>query len=149
MRRFHVLALCALFVLGDVSVSLSQEIVPSGIPQRAFQALLKAKQWRQDAILVMAQVNDYGNTGKFTTQFSFYSPSDRTGFWVIETAPGSSTASQAGTVNWGTQAIPALFLDLPAAVQKARAQGMQGKMDHALLRITSTGLNWEIAPVFD
>jgi hypothetical protein len=145
MRRLIVLAL----LLGAVSVLVAQEVIPAGIPQQAVAAALKAKQWRQDAILVMVEVNDYSGTGKFTIQFSFYSPSNQTGLWVIVTAPGSSMVSQAGAVNWGTQAIPASFLDLPAAVQQARAQGMQGRMDHALLRVTSASLTWEITPASD
>jgi hypothetical protein len=134
--------------LAEVS-SAQQESVPAGIPQQAFSALLKAKQWRQDAVLVMVEVNDYAGNGAFTTQFSFYSPSNQTGLWVITGVPGGSVVKQAGAVNWGTQALPVSFLDLPAALQKARAKGMQGKMDHAMLRVVSGGPAWEIAPSFD
>jgi hypothetical protein len=150
MRRWVVLGVCALlFAMALEFTSLAQEVVPSKIPQQAFAAMAKAKLWRQDAILVMVEVNDYSGTGNFTIKFSFYSPADRTGLWVIASAPGSSMISEAGAVNWDTQAIPALFLDLPEAVQKARALGMLGKMDHATLLATSSGLDWEIAPVFD
>lgn len=150
MRRLVVLGLFGLFLAVAVDfTSLAQEVLPSKVPQQAFAAMAKAKQWRQDAILVMVEVNDYSGTGNFTIKFNFYSPFDRTGLWVITSAPGSSTVTEAGPVNWGTLAIPSLFLDLPEAVQKARALGMQGKMDHASLRNTASGLGWEIAPVFD
>jgi hypothetical protein len=133
-----------------VEVSLAQQdSVPSGVPQQAFSASQKAKAWRQDAILVLVQVNDYANNGNFTLQFSFYSPSNRSGLSVIATESGNPIVTPVGPANWGTQALPAFFLDLPAALQKARAQGMQGKMDHAMLRVTSGGPTWEITPVFD
>ncbi|MGA7919993.1 MAG: hypothetical protein WCA38_09990 [Candidatus Acidiferrales bacterium] len=150
MRRWVVLGLCTLVfaILVDFT-SLAQDVAAAKIPQQAFAALGKARQWRSDAILVMVEVNDYGGAGNFTIKFSFYSPADRTGLWVIATAQGSSLVSEAGAVNWGTLAIPQLFLDLPEAVQKARALGMQGKMDHAMLRASSYGLNWEITPVSD
>ncbi|MGA7622623.1 MAG: hypothetical protein WCA91_03500 [Candidatus Acidiferrales bacterium] len=72
-----------------------------------------------------------------------------TGLWAIASAPGSSMVSEAGAVNWDAQAIPALLLDLPEAVQKARALGMQRQDGPATLLATSSGLNWEIALVFD
>ncbi|MGA7622640.1 MAG: hypothetical protein WCA91_03595 [Candidatus Acidiferrales bacterium] len=150
MRRWVFLGLCLLIFAMAVGLSsLAQEIVPAKIPQQAFAALAKARQWRQDAILVMVEVNDYSGAGNFTTKFSFYSAGDGTGLWVIASGPGSSMVSEAGGVNWGTQTIPALFLDLPAAVQRARALGMRGKVDHAMLRVTRAGLNWEITPVSD
>jgi hypothetical protein len=150
MGRLAVLSFCAAFLAAVACVTLwAQQVVPSGIPQQAFAALQKAKQWRQDAILVMVEINDYNGTGNFAVKFSFYSPSNGTGLWVIQMGGGSGTVAQAGVVNWGTQPIPMFFLDLPAAVQQARARGLQGKMDHAMLQVTSSGMNWEIAPVFD
>src|SRR5262249_386658 len=49
---------------------------PSGIPQEAAQALAKAKQWRNDAELMMIDINDFSNNGNFLVNLYFRSPSD-------------------------------------------------------------------------
>jgi hypothetical protein len=122
--------------------------IPSGVPQKAADALSKAKEWHPDAVLVMIEANDYAKNGNFQLKFSFFSPSDHTGLWIISTSSGSQSM-QAGAVNWGTQPISGNFLDLPAAIAQARSAGMGNIVDHAMLRVGNHGLTWEITPNFN
>lgn len=150
MPRIAALAPGFLLLLITAIPLVSQaQSIPSGIPLQAAAAMAKAKQWRADAILVMVEVYDFSRSGKFALRFSFYSPSDQTGLWVTPDAPGGNAVHPPGPVNWGTQAIPKNFLDLPAAVQQARAIGMQGPMDHAILRVWPNGLAWRVASALD
>jgi tetratricopeptide (TPR) repeat protein len=139
------ICLCILMIW----VSIASAGVPSGIPQKAAAGLTKARQWRSDAILVMVEANDYSETGNFLLKFSYYSPSDHTGLWITTGGGVPDNLMQAGTVNWGTQAIPANFADLPDAVQQARSSGMGAVVDHAILRVGNQGLKWEITPDFN
>jgi hypothetical protein len=117
---------------------------PSGLPQKALAALGRAKQWHGDPQLMMIEINDYANNGQFQIRYSFYSPSDHTGFIVND-----SNAMPVGPANWGTIPIPGQFLDLPAAVTQAHAQGMQGTFNQARLRVGNHGLTWVITPTVE
>jgi hypothetical protein len=117
---------------------------PSGIPQKASNAMMKARTWRSDAILVSVEVTDY-HTGNIMVRFSFYSPSNSSGLWIT----GDSISPVNGEVNWSKQPIPADFIDLPVALNQAQKMGMQGAMDHGTLQYWNGALAWRIAPAFD
>src|SRR5205823_111673 len=123
--------------------------VPAGIPQKAAAGLAKAKQWRPDAILVMVEANDYAKNGNFQLKLSYYSPSNHAGLWIITGGGAPDNVMQAGTVNWGTQAIPSDFLDLPPAIAQAKKSGMGATVDHAILRAGNQGAQWQITPNFN
>jgi tetratricopeptide (TPR) repeat protein len=114
---------------------------PSGIPRIAAQALARAQQWRSDAQLMMIDINDFSNNGNFLVNLYFGSPSSGAGYMVSDAG-----ALQVAAANWGTMPIPAQFIDLPAAVSAARAQGMVGAFNHALLQGSAQGPVWTITP---
>jgi Tfp pilus assembly protein PilF len=118
----------------------------SGLPGKASAGLATARHWRSDAVLVGIEAQDYAGTGQFFLTFSFYSPSAGTGLWIISAPGQSDQPREAGPVNWGTQPIPADFLDLPAAIARARQSGMGAAVDHAILRAGDRGARWEITP---
>lgn len=118
----------------------------SGLPGKAADGMKTARHWRSDATLVGIEAQDYAGNGRFFLTFRFYSPSAGTGFWIIS-APGQSDQTrEAGPVSWGTQPIPADFLDLPAAIAQARKSGMGATVDHATLLAGNQGVVWEITP---
>jgi hypothetical protein len=96
---------------------------PSNLPKTAAAALKKARKWHPDAVMVSIEVQSSG--GHFQTTMEFVSPSDLTGYTETE-GIGPASDQAAGSVNWGTQAIPADFLDFPEAVAAMRARGMKG-----------------------
>jgi hypothetical protein len=55
-------------------------------------------------------------------------------------------ALTAAAANWGTVPITAGFIDLPEAVSAARAQGMVGAFNRAMLQGTPQGPVWTITP---
>jgi tetratricopeptide (TPR) repeat protein len=114
---------------------------PSGIPQKAAQALARAKQWHSDAQLMMIDINDFSNNGNFLVNLYFRSPSSGAGYMVSDAG-----ALPVAAANWGTIPIPAQFIDLPAAVNAARAQGMVGAFNHAMLQGSAQGPVWTITP---
>jgi tetratricopeptide (TPR) repeat protein len=114
---------------------------PSGIPQKAAEALARARQWRADTQLMMIDINDFSNNGNFLVNLYFRSPSSGAGYVVSDAG-----ALPVAAANWGTEPIPAKFVDLPAAVSAARAQGMVGAFNHALLQGSAQGPIWTITP---
>jgi hypothetical protein len=105
--------------------------------------LARAKQWRPDAQLMQIDINDFASNGNFLTAYYFRSPSNGSGLIVNDTSSLPVTAA-----NWGSTPIPAGFIDLPDAVSRARAQGMQGGYNHALLRVGDHGPTWTITPLY-
>ena len=114
---------------------------PNDLPNKAAAGLARARQWRPDAELMSIEINDYANNGNFQISYYFFSPSDATGLMVNENG-----ALPVGPANWGTNAIPDRFLDLPAALEVARRHGMTGPFNGALLRVGDHGLTWTIHP---
>jgi hypothetical protein len=121
-----------------------QSEVPSNLPQKAATALRRAQQWRSDAELMIIDINDYGNSGQFQIKYSFLSPSDHTGLVMLD-----NNTLPVGAANWGSVPIPTHFLDLPVAVEQARAHGMRGAFNKAILRVDDHGLNWIITPTVE
>ena len=114
--------------------------VPSGFPHKAAALLAHARQWRSDAELMIIDVNDWSNNGHYSIQYDFFSPSNGTGYAVMD-----GTERPVGAANWGTVPIPSEFLDLPSAIEQARARGMANNTwNHAHLQAGNNGLTWTI-----
>lgn len=118
--------------------------MPSGLPQKAAAALAQARQWSGDAELMIVDINDYANNGRFQVAYYIYAPSTGTG--LIMNDGGSMPV---GAANWGKVPIPSKFLDLPAAVALARVQGMRGAFNKAKLQVGDHGLTWIITPTVE
>lgn len=118
--------------------------IPSALPQKAAAALGRARQWHSDAELMMIEINDYANNGQFQIKYNFFSPSDHTGLVVVD-----NNTLTVGAANWGVTPISAQFLDLPVAVEQARAHGMRGAFNKAILRVNDQGLGWTITPTIE
>jgi len=125
----------------DLRMSQPGATVPSGIPDKTARALLQAKQWRTDAQLMMIDINDNSNDGHFLVTLYFRSPSNGGGYMI-----GDAGALTVAAANWGSVPITSGFIDLPAAVSAARAQGMVGAFNHAMLQGTAQGPVWTITP---
>ena len=54
-------------------------------------------------------------------------------------AVGDAGALETPPANWGNNPITGQFIDLPAAVTTARAHGMVGAFNHAMLQGTASG----------
>ena len=85
--------------------------------------------WQADAVLMSVDLKSggQGGTGGVSASFTYYSPSQQQ---VVTLMPGS----QAGAMSQPTaqqqdvsQAVPAKFIDLPDAIDRAHQAGMQGK----------------------
>lgn len=115
--------------------------LPKELPELMRAATPRARQWRADAIPVAIefQHRDAPNPAMRgpEVRLSFLSPSEGTGLNVTVTEGSARTFAHNQRVNWGTLALPPLFLDLPAAVRIARKNGMKGSVNRANLRIWS------------
>jgi TPR repeat protein len=96
---------------------------PSDLRKIAAGAIKKARQWHPDAIMVSLEIENSSGQAQITMEF--VSPSDLTGYTVTE-GIGPESDQPAGSVNWGTEPIPADFLDYPNAVAAMRSRGMKG-----------------------
>jgi hypothetical protein len=141
LSRSFSISLAALLLASAAGLLQAQSTGPSGIPQKAAQNLGKAQQWHSDAQLMMIDINDFSNNGNFTTMMYFRSPSTGGGFMV-----GDAGALETPAANWGNNPITGQFIDLPAAVTTARAHGMVGAFNHAMLQGTASGPVWTITP---
>jgi hypothetical protein len=68
---------------------------PSGIPQKAAEALARARQWRADTQLMMIDINDFSNNGNFLVNLYFRSPSSGAGY-VVSDARAAGRCGQLG-----------------------------------------------------
>jgi len=114
-------------------------LLPKDLPQLMKVAMQRARQWHADAIpvLIEFQHQDAPNPAMRGPEIrlSFLSPSQGTGLHVTVTTAGARTFAFNQKVNWGTLALPPIFLDLPAAVRIARKNGMKGPLNRANLKI--------------
>jgi hypothetical protein len=123
----------------------AQDILPrtaawpiADVPGAASRALSYVrKRWKPDAVLMSIDLELLGPgvgggnlqtpQGAVDAAFRFYSPETQEG---LQFSPGSAAGAMfpLGAVDWDpAHALPAQFLDLPQAVEIARAQGMRGK----------------------
>jgi hypothetical protein len=84
------------------------------------------KKWQADAVLMSIDAKP-GQTGGVDAAFTYYSPDQQ----QVRTFEPGSLAGALGAPGAAqddvSQAIPARFLDLPQAIERARQLGMQGK----------------------
>ena len=117
--------------------------LPKDLPELIHAATQRARLWRPDAIPVALefQHRDAPNPAMRgpAVRISFFSPSEGTGLFVTVTTGGMRTSEFNQAVKWGGVSLPPVFVDLPAAIRIARADGMQGPVNRASLRIWSPG----------
>ena len=114
------------------------------VPELLARADRDARRWRSDAVAVMVEFEqrDAPNPSMRGPQvrIAYRSPSDGAGQWIYVTPADARRVEVRQRPNWGQLSVPPTFVDLPVAVTKARAHGMQGPVSGALLRIwTPTG----------
>ncbi|MGD9851966.1 MAG: hypothetical protein AB7T38_11910 [Nitrospirales bacterium] len=121
---------------------LGGQNIPSNLPGMGKFAFLLAQRWRDDAIPVVIDARLKGH-GEFFLVFTFYSPKTRAGlqipmerYWI--------GWREVANARWGTKAIPLDFVDLPAAVQTARAEGVTNPILSMELRVWDPGPLWTL-----
>jgi hypothetical protein len=112
--------------------SAPASILPGDMPGRAAAALKTARQWRPDAALVRVEVK---KDLSFLPVFTFISPSDNMRLDV--TGEGKTVTTAASPAGPKTPAKPIVlrFIDLPAAANFAKMQGMTGEVRAATLSV--------------
>ena len=92
------------------------------------------KKWQADAFLTSIQLertsgvsNAQSPEGGVIIQFSFYSPGQQQTLTYMPNSPASELMPGSSADPSDERALPASFVDLPAAVAKLRAKGMRGK----------------------
>jgi len=121
---------------GVQSVNLSTEKdgvrdLPKDLPKLLHAVAQHARAWSKDAIPVMLEVENRDGSPNPRmrgpeVRISFLSPSSGYGLSAFVTADGLRTLPVNQAVSWGTESLPSLFLDLPAAVRAARQDGGNG-----------------------
>jgi hypothetical protein len=116
--------------------------LPKDLPELMRVATERARTWRQDAIPVSLAFKhvDFPNLKLPKgpqVEFSFVSPSDHAGLRISVTTSGMTTFPFPHPVNWGRVPLPPVFVDLPAALRRARENGMKGPLARAELRVHS------------
>lgn len=116
-------------------------LLPKDVPELMHAATQRARLWRKDAIPVMLEFEhqDIRNYKGPEVRFSFYSPSEGTGFSLTVKTNSVRTHVFDQAVRWGEASLPPVFVDLPSAVRIARNKGMKGPLKRANLRIWSPG----------
>jgi len=113
-------------------------LLPKDLPELMQAATERARQWRTDAIPVAFEFTqrDVPNPAMRgpEVRFSFLSPSAGTGLFVTVTTNGANTSDVNQPRGWGREALPPVFVDLPAAVRIARDHGTKGVIARANLR---------------
>lgn len=117
-------------------------LLPRDIPELMHAATRRARLWRQDAIPVSLEFQHFDAPNLKLKKgprvvFSFSSPSEGAGLKLTVTTTDVSTFAFSQPVNWGGVSLPPVFVDLPAALRIARANGMKGPLGSASLRIYS------------
>ena len=125
--------------------SLAGGLVPVGLPQMAQDALSALRSTVHDAVLVMVEVKDPAPVAH-PIELRFYSKQSN----HIYVSLGAG-AVDLGPPRFPEAALPTGFVDLPRAVDVARANGMRGVFGHAMLRIVSPQQGspiavWQVAP---
>ena len=125
--------------------------MPSHLNAAARYALTSGKKWRTDAVLtqIVAAPDSTGDAAAFRVQYAFRSPTDGAGLALTEGASGQPISERLPAIPMSTiRALPDSFIDLPAAVDTARRNGMFGALrEGRLATITSRGVQraaWRI-----
>lgn len=105
----------------------------AGIARRA-TAYVRSK-WQSDAVLMSMDLKP-GDSGGAGLSFTFYSPGQQQIMSFLPGSPGGAMSPASPGRSDVRQAIPAQFIDLPEAIQRARQLGMQGK------QISEAKLEW-------
>jgi hypothetical protein len=115
------------------------QLVAEHLPELLAAATRRARAWRADAVPVGMTFEDLNapNPAMRGPQIkvSFLSPATENGFQITVNQQGSSTFEFRQRVNWGTQPVPPVFVDLPAVIERARRHGMNGSLSRADLRV--------------
>ncbi len=137
------------------SRTVNAQLVPQGVPELMAAATTRARAWKADAVPVSINFEDLDvpNPDLRGPQIkvSFLSPSTEGGFQITVNRKGSSTFEFRQRVNWGTQPVPPVFVDLPAVLQIARNHGLKGSLTRADLRVWNPSrkapiLAWMVHP---
>jgi tetratricopeptide (TPR) repeat protein len=135
----------ALLLFGFITSAIANEAsVPADVPRHAAEALALAQRWQRDAILVAVDTRQSTN---YALEFGFRSPSAANRFLAIY-ANGRMTSQVQPPVSANDGgAIPLRFMDLPAAMLKAKQQGLSS-LKEASLDVEGSGsraqLTWSL-----
>ena len=111
------------------------------LPEFMHAVTQQARTLKHDAIPVSIEYK-YGKTWSYTepeVKISYYSPSEGTGVLYTATTQTVEPYVFDQAVNWGEDALPPVFVDLPAALRIARENGLNGPLEKAGLRIWRPG----------
>jgi hypothetical protein len=101
--------------------------LPKELPQLLHAVTRQARTWSKDAIPVQLEVRSLSGPNPRLSgpevRISFLSPSSGYGLFATVTTDGVRTSAVNQAVRWGTESLPPLFIDLPAAASIARKNG--------------------------
>jgi len=106
-----------------------------GVPAIAERALAYVRtKWQPDAFLTSIQIelttalaNAQSPEGGVQVQFNFYSPGQQQTLSFMPNSPAGDLMPGSSADPNDQRALPASFVDLPAAVDKLRSKGLRGK----------------------
>jgi len=129
----------------DSPQNLANGLVPAGLPKMTQDALAVLQRTVPDAVLVMVEVKDPAPVDH-PIELRFYSK--KTNHVYVSSGVGGLDL---GPPAFPEPALPASYIDLPRAVELARANGMKGLFGHAELRVVSPPQGmpvavWQVAP---
>jgi hypothetical protein len=129
--------------------SLAGGLVPAELPRMAQDVLSALRNTVRDAVLVMVEVKDPTPLAH-PIELHFYSKQSNR-IYVSSGVSFGAGALDLGPPAFPEPALPAGFIDLPRAIDIARANGMQGVFGHAMLRVVSPPRGspiavWQVAP---
>lgn len=112
-------------------------LIAKDLPELMETITEKARTLKADAIPVKLEykhLKHHTYTGP-EVKIYYYSPSEGTGVLYTATIQQTSPYVFDRSVNWGENALPPVFVDLPAATRIARKNGLKGPVEKANLRI--------------
>lgn len=125
---------------GAVLLAQSGKVSPPTVVDFARAALEDARHWQADARLVAIAVQNWSQypyavaTGHpYDYGLTFVSPQSRLA--LLTSYAASYTDQVASADRIFKLPLPDRFIDLPAALERAQRDGMNGPMDHALLAV--------------
>ncbi|MBZ0166630.1 MAG: hypothetical protein K8I00_07455, partial [Candidatus Omnitrophica bacterium] len=111
-------------------------LLAKDLPEFMHETSRQARLWKKDAIPVSIAYQHQKNwnyTGP-EIKISYYSPGEGTGILFTATTQNVTPHVFDQSVNWGDDALPPVFVDLPAALRIARERGLKGPLERASLR---------------
>ncbi len=145
-RTGPCLAATVMFFGLIASATANAAPVPGDVPRHAADALALAQKWQRDAILIAVRSRQ---STDYALEFGFRSPSTANRFSATYANGRMSSQVQPPVSANDGGAIPLPFLDLPAALQQARQQGMSSTLKEASLDVSGAAggravLNWSL-----